>query len=82
MKNRTSFNDFFPTDNSSRTNIKYDLVACKLITGVENYQRKQYYDAQSTSFLFGIIGGIFQIIIGLILILFGLLKSIFNILIK
>lgn len=78
MSNKQNFNDFYPTDSSARTNSKYDLVASKFMTGIENHQRTQYYNAQSTSFLFGIIGGIFQIGIGLIILSFGILKSIYN----
>lgn len=82
MNNNQNFNNFFPTDNSSRTNLKYDLVTSKFMTGIENHQRTQYYNSQSTSFIFGIIGGLFQITIGLIVLSFGLLKSIYNVLKK
>lgn len=82
MSNKQDFNNFFPTDNSASTNLKYDLVASKLVTGVENHQMRQYHNSQSTVFLFGMIGGIFQIIIGLIIFSFGLLRTIFKALSK
>lgn len=60
MSNKRDFNNFFPTDNSSRTNLKYDLVASKFVTGLENHQMRQYHNAQSTTFLFGIIRFIYK----------------------
>ena len=82
MSNKQDFNSFFPTDNSSRTNLKYDLVASKFVTGIENHQMRQYHNSQSTTFLFRIIGGIFQIAIGVIIFSFGLLKTIYKALSK
>lgn len=78
MSNKADFQNFFPVDNSSRTNLHYDLVASKFLTGVENHRRTQYHNSQSTPMLFGIIGGIFQIAIGALIFLFGILKFIFK----
>lgn len=78
MSNKQDFNSFFPTDNSSRTNLKYDLVASKFMTGIENHQMRQYHNAQSTIFIFGIIGGMFQIAVGVLLVVFGILKYFYN----
>ena len=30
----------FPTDNSSSTNLKYDIVASKFMTGIRNHQMR------------------------------------------
>lgn len=38
-KNIPDFNGF-PTDNSSSTNLKYDIIASKFMIGVENHQKK------------------------------------------
>ncbi|MCO6163957.1 hypothetical protein [Flavobacterium sp. NRK F7] len=78
MSNKTSFNDFFPTDNSSRTNLKYDLVASKFMTGVENHQRNQYNNSASVGGVFILISAFFQIFFGLILIIFGLLRNLYK----
>ncbi len=78
MSNKQNFNNFFPTDNSSSTNLKYDLVASKFMTGIDNHKRTQHYNSQSNAMFFGIIGGIFQIAFGLILVVFALLRSIYN----
>lgn len=78
MSNKTDFQNFFPTDNSSKTNLHYELVANKFIEGIQSNQRRQYHNSQSNAMIFGIIGGLFQIGAGLLLLLFGILKFIYK----
>jgi hypothetical protein len=78
MSNKQNFNDFFPTDNSSKTNLHYELVASKFMEGVESHQRRQYYNSQSNAMVIELIGGLFQIAIGLIVLVFGILKYLYT----
>jgi len=66
MKSSNDFQTFFKTDNSSKTNLHYDLVASKYMTGIENHKRKQYYSSESSSAIIMLIGAIFQIAFGLL----------------
>jgi hypothetical protein len=79
MNNKADFQTFFKTDNSSKTNLHYDLVASKFMTGIENHQRKQYYSSESNSAIILLIGAIFQIAFGLVVFIvssvFQLFKS-------
>lgn len=78
MSNKADFQNFFPVDNSSRTNLHYDLVASKFITGIENHQRTKYHNSASSSAVFPLIGAIVQIVFGLVVVIFGILKFIFK----
>ena len=78
MSNKADFQNFFPTDNSSRTNLHYDLVASKFMTGIENHKRTQYNNSASNSAIIPLIGAIIQIAIGALVLLFGILKFIFK----
>lgn len=78
MSNKTDFQNFFPTDNSSRTNLHYDLVASKFMTGIENHRRTQYNNSASNSAVLPLIVAIIQIFIGAVVVVFGILKFIFK----
>lgn len=78
MNNKTDFQNFFPVDNSSRTNLHYDLVASKFMTGIENHRRTQYNNSASVSGVFSLIGAIIQILIGAMVLVFGILKLVFK----
>ncbi|MFC6095621.1 hypothetical protein ACFPVY_03095 [Flavobacterium qiangtangense] len=45
----------FPTDNSSSTNFKYDLIASKMMTRIQNRQRR-LVPAPSVGIVFSISG--------------------------
>ena len=59
----------FPTDNSSTTNLKYDLVASKFMTGVENHQRRTAPTA-SVGIVFYIIGAVLELAVALVMMVF------------
>ena len=78
MSNKTNFQNFYPVDNSSRTNLHYDLVASKFMTGIENHKRTQYNNSASSSAVLPLISAIIQIFIGAVVVVFGILKFIFK----
>ena len=62
----------FPTDNSSTTNLKYDIIANKFMNGIENHKR---YNRPVFSFdsSLGLVGAVLQLVIALFVILgFGI----------
>ncbi|MFP5436391.1 MAG: hypothetical protein ACLGH8_01225 [Bacteroidia bacterium] len=40
MKNTLPNLNGFPTDNAPSTQLKYDIIASKFMTGIHNYQRR------------------------------------------
>lgn len=78
MSNKADFRNFFPTDNSSHTNLKYDLVASKFMAGIEIHQRTQYNNSASNSAILPLIGAIIQIAVGALILIYGILKFIFK----
>jgi hypothetical protein len=75
---KTDFQNFYPTDSSSTTNGKYDLVASKFMTGIENHKRTQYNNSASNSAILPLIGAIIQISIGAVILIYGILKFIYK----
>lgn len=69
MNNNKDFNGFFPTDNSASTNLKYDLITSKMMTGIQNPQ-KRTAPSPSIGILFSIIGAVLQMIVELVVMLF------------
>jgi hypothetical protein len=59
----------FPTDNSPSTQLKYDIVASKFMTGVENHQRRNA-PVSSPLAAFGIVGAVLHGVVALLVILF------------
>ena len=59
VNNMPNLNDF-PTDNSSSTNLKYDIIAGKFMNGVERHQR-QTAPTQSSGTVFYIIGAVLEL---------------------
>ena len=57
----------FPTDNSPSTQLKYNIVASKFMTGIENHQKR---NAPAPVISFGLISALVQGIIALIVIVF------------
>jgi hypothetical protein len=56
--------DFLPTDNSSTTNLRYDIVVGKLIKSARGHQLRNA-PATSTTVAFGLISAILQGLIAL-----------------
>ena len=73
MNNKQDFNNFFPTDNSSRTNVHYDIVASKFMTGIENHQRSKQNSSESLI----LVKAFIQFGLGIILFGFALLRHIY-----
>lgn len=69
MSNSRDFNDFFPTDNSSTTNLKYDIVASKFMTGIQNHQMRNA-PSPSVDVVFSLIGAVLQMVVALVIVLF------------
>ncbi|RYZ86228.1 MAG: hypothetical protein EOP04_14285 [Proteobacteria bacterium] len=64
------FSDFLglPTDNSSSTNLKYEIIASKFMAGIENHQRRK-----SSGFPvgegFGLIGAVLQGVVAIVILI-------------
>jgi len=67
MNNQIS-NFNFPTDNSSSTNLKYDIISSKFATGFRNHQMRTE-PSTSLGVTFGIISAVFQMILALLMML-------------
>lgn len=65
MENNTRNLNGFPTDNSPSTQLKYDIVTSKLMSGIENHQRRKA-SVGSPIASFGLIGSILQGVVALI----------------
>ena len=68
MSNDRDFHDFFPTDNSSTTNLKYDIVASKFMTGMQNHQMRNA-PSPSVGVVFSLLGAVLQIVLALVVML-------------
>ena len=66
MSNQISNFNGLPTDNSSSTNLKYDLIASKFMTGVENHNKTKIL-LPTIGTCFGIIGVFIQVMIATII---------------
>lgn len=68
-----NFSDFggFPTDNSSSTNLKYDIIASKFMTGIKNHERHTRNSVSSES-VFYLIGLVVKLIVGVLMILISI----------
>lgn len=58
----------FPTDNSSSTQLKYDIVASKFMTGIQNHQIRNA-PSPSIGIVFNLIGAVLQMVLALVVIL-------------
>lgn len=58
----------FPTDNSSSTQLKYDIVASKFMTGIQNHQMRNA-PSPSVEILFSLIGAVLQLVLALVIII-------------
>ena len=65
----------FPLDNSSSTNLKYDILASKFMTGIENHQRRKT-TLPSSGIVLYLVGAVLELTAFLILIIFVGLKRI------
>jgi len=77
MNNIRDFHDFFPTDNSSSTNLKYDLISSKFMTGIQNHQMRNA-PSPSVGIVFSLIGAVLQMVLALVVILFVGIRWIWN----
>ncbi|WP_026705775.1 hypothetical protein [Flavobacterium soli] len=68
MSNNKEFQGFFPSDNSASTNLKYDLITSKLMTGMQNHQMRTA-PAPNVGIVFGLIGAVLQMVVGLVVML-------------
>ena len=73
MNTKDNFNNFFPTDNSSKTNLHYDIIASKFLNGIENHQRSKHNSSESLM----LVKAFIQFGLGLILFGFALLRNIY-----
>lgn len=70
MSNIRDFHDFFPTDNSSSTNLKYDLISSKFMTGIQNHQMRNA-PAPSVGIVFNLIGALVKMAFALVVMFFA-----------
>lgn len=57
----------FPTDNSSTTNLKYDIIASKFMTGIENHRRRNApASTSSVEVVFYLIGAVLQLALAIL----------------
>jgi len=68
MSNHTPNFNGFPTDNSSSTNLKYDLIASKFMTGVDNHNKRKASTLPIGASL-GIFGVIIKIVISFVVLI-------------
>jgi hypothetical protein len=66
----------FPTDNSSSTNLQYDIVVGKLLASAKSHQK--YNSTKSVIPIFTILVGIIQLSVALITIIFMVLKWLYR----
>ncbi|MNK23704.1 hypothetical protein D3C87_420020 [compost metagenome] len=59
----------FPTDNSPSTQLKYDIVASKFMTGIENHNKRNTRTSLSNDL--DLIGAVLQLVVAIV-VLFGL----------
>jgi hypothetical protein len=57
----------FPTDNSPSTQLKYDIVASKFMTGIENHHKRNVPVSIGSDL--GLIGAVVQIIVSLVVVI-------------
>jgi hypothetical protein len=81
-KYKTMQNNFFsnlngfPTDNSPSTQLKYDIVASKFMTGIENHHKRNAPVSIDNDL--GLVGAVLQIIVALVVIVGAVLHWIWK----
>jgi len=61
----------FPTDNSSKNNLKYDIIASKFMTGIENHKRRNAPSSTSSiEVVFYIIGAVLKLALSILVMVF------------
>ena len=68
MKDNTSSLNGFPTDSSPSTQLKYDIVASKFMTGIQNHQKRNTPPPSLVS-SFSLIGAVLQGVVALLVLL-------------
>jgi len=66
----------FPTDNSPSTQLKYDIVTSKFMTGIENHHKRNAPTSVENDF--GLVGAVMQIIVALLVIVGAVVHWIWN----
>jgi len=59
----------FPTDNSSTTNLRYDIVASKFMTGVRNHDRRAA-PVQSSGVVLYVLGAVLELALAVLMTVF------------
>jgi hypothetical protein len=59
-----NLNDF-PTDNSSSTNLKYDIITSKFMTGIRNHERRTS-PVPSGGVVFYLIGAVLELALAIL----------------
>lgn len=60
-----------PTDNSSTTNLKYDIIASKFMNGIRNHQRQHApVSSSSVDAAFYVIGTVLQLALAILIFVF------------
>jgi hypothetical protein len=75
MKNNLPNLNGFPTDNSPSTQLKYNIVASKFMTGIQNHQRR---NAPVISNDLGLIGAVLKGLLALVVLLIAGVVYIFT----
>lgn len=63
----------FPTDNSSSINVKYDIIASKFMTGIENHHKRNV-PSSSVGIIFDLLIGVVHLAVALLLFLLVLFR--------
>jgi hypothetical protein len=67
----------FPTDNSSSTNLKYDIITSKFLTGIRNHERRTA-TAPSGGVVFYLIGAVLELALAILVMVFVGLRCIWK----
>lgn len=59
----------FPTDNSSSTNLKYEIIASKFMTGIQNHERRSA-PSQSSGVAIYLIGAMLELALAILVMAF------------
>ncbi len=66
MRNNIPNLNDFPTDNSPSTQLKYDIIASKFMTGIHNHNRRNAPSNPMVSF--GLVGAVLEGVVAVVVI--------------
>lgn len=79
MNDKINFQNYYPTDNSSKTNLHYDIIASKFMVGIENHQKKNArYNISIISVIFNIVGAVIQFGVLIVILIYRFLLKLFT----